>query len=203
MCYFVRIVQRQGGAGVARRRDSAGIIGCHGDDPRVFRPQGGLAERRPEDFDARYVVGAKSLDEHEVARGEPAGERIEIGRACRRFAKQGPALAAGDEDLGGAGLPVAKAVLAWLVELQVVMCVLDGGDGEAGAGEAGEDGAEQRGFAAARPSGQAEQKGFQCGTASGRPRAVFSRSTVGMAGPRCWSGGAAKDGTAWRRPAIR
>jgi hypothetical protein len=51
---------------------------------------------------------------------------------------------------------VAKTVLAWLIELQRVMGVLDGGDGEAGGGEVGKDGAEQRGFSAAGPSGEAE-----------------------------------------------
>ncbi len=188
-----------------------GFIGCDGDDSRVIGPQSGLAERRPEDFYSGNVVGAKSLDEHEIRRGKPAGEGFEIGRAAWGFAKQGPALPAGDEHLGGACLSMAKAVFAGLVELQRVMGVLDGGDGEAGACELGEDGAEQRGFAAAGPSGQAEQEGRQCDTTSGLVGAAFSRSTescfsrstAGMAGPRRWSGAAAREGTAWRRPAIR
>ncbi len=44
------------------------------------------------------------------------------------FAHQRKAVGGGEHDLGGPGLAVAKAVLAGLVEVDIVMDVLDGRD---------------------------------------------------------------------------
>src|SRR5690606_25093744 len=65
---------------------------------------------------------------------------------------QRPAAAGDERDLGGAGGAMAEAVGAFVVDVEGVMGVLDGGDPVAAAGQLGDQPLDQRGLAGVLPA---------------------------------------------------
>src|SRR5205085_6241957 len=78
-----------------------------------------------------------------------------LGSAAQ-LVHQHPAARRGDEHLGGAGVAVTIGVLARLVDVERVVRVLDKRHPQPRAGEARDQLLDERGFAAARPAGEAE-----------------------------------------------
>src|SRR3546814_13820501 len=72
------------------------------------------------------------------------------------LAHQRPAIAGGDHHLGRTGLAVPEAVLAGPVDIEIVMGVLDGRDGDAAGGQCRQEADQQGRLAAAAPAGEAE-----------------------------------------------
>src|SRR6185437_10261301 len=68
-----------------------------------------------------------------------------------------PARPRGDHDFAGARRAMQPAVLAGLVDIEGMMRVLHGGDGEAQARQLGQQAGQQRRLAAAAPAGKAEE----------------------------------------------
>src|SRR3974390_1722824 len=76
--------------------------------------------------------------------------------AAAQLMHQRPALLGRDQDLSRAGLAVAIAVLARLIDIESVMRVLDGRDGDAVPDQRRQQARRQGGLAAAAPTGEAE-----------------------------------------------
>src|ERR1051326_848288 len=103
---------------------------------------------------------------------------------------QHPAARRGDEDLGRAGLPVAVGVLAGLVDVEGVVRVLDERDAQAPLHEARDETLDERGLAAARPAGEAEDFHVRESTpAPSSPRRARAPPRAGVARPDWRSGG--------------
>jgi hypothetical protein len=95
--------------------------------------------------------------------GEPCQE---IGEArlflVPQLVHQRPAAAGGDEHLAGARLAMGVGILARLVDIEGVVGVLDGGDGEPPPGEDGDDAREQGRLARPAPAGQSHHLHRAC-----------------------------------------
>ena len=93
-------------------------------------------------------------------------------------------------DLGGAGGAVAVAVLAGLVDVEAVVGVLDGGDGEAAGGEVGDEALDEHGLAGVLPAGHAvEPHGAASASARARSSGVLTLKKASGSGKS--DGGAA------------
>ena len=87
----------------------------------------------------------------------PGQQRVQgrLGRPAQ-LVDHRPAPRGGEHHLVGAGLAVAPGVLARLVEVDLVMGVLDGGDPVALGGQVGDQPLDQRGLAVVLPADHAE-----------------------------------------------
>src|SRR5438105_2989617 len=125
----------------------------------------------------------EAFHDHQVAGRQAFELFLEWWLGCAaQLVHQHPAARRGDEHLGGAGVAVAVGILAGLVDIEGMVRVLDERDPQPGAGEARDQLLDERGLAAARPAGEAED--FHAKTifapASARPIARIRR-TSGLA----------------------
>src|SRR3954468_117208 len=104
----------------------------------------------------------EALDDQQGARREVLHLLVErrLLRAAQ-LVHEHPAPRRGDQYLARAGVPVAVGVLAGLVDVEAVVRVLDERNLDPMLREARDQLLDQRGFAAARPAGEAE--GFHAG----------------------------------------
>ena len=105
-------------------------------------------------------VGLEPLDQHQIDRRQHLQQVFQAGfRRAAMFVDQCPAFGAGYEHFARARLAVGVAVLAGLVDIEVMVGVLDGRHGDAGLAEGGQQISHQGRLAAAAPPRQAEQPG--------------------------------------------
>ena len=96
--------------------------------PRMGRQDSApLPERGAVDLDLWMGMEFEALDQQEVYGSHLSYQLIE-GRFCgaAQFVLQSPAAPRGDHDFACSGLTVAPRILAWLIEIESVVCMLDG-----------------------------------------------------------------------------
>src|SRR6266704_1160739 len=123
----------------------------------ILRMQQRLAVFAAPDFELRQRMMLVALDEQQIA-GRNALDLV-LQRRLRLPAElvhDDPAPVGDDHDLAAAGLAVAVRILARLVDVEAVMRVLDHRYPETAFDEARNELLDQRGLAASRPSGEAE-----------------------------------------------
>src|SRR3954470_10241640 len=132
-------------------------VARHGDDMRVVRMQQAFAGRGAPYLELRDRSELESFDDDEVAWRQALHLLLE-GRLVRaaELVHQHPAPRRSDEDLRGAGVAMAIRILAWLVDVEGVVGVLDERHAQASADEARDQLLDERGLAATRPTGKAE-----------------------------------------------
>src|SRR5690606_32271597 len=98
-----------------------------------------------------------AIDQHEIDGIEPGKQfgKRRLGRAAV-LGHQRPAPGGGDDHLPRAGLPVAVAVAARLVDVEIPVRMLAGRDREAAAGDFGHQPLDEGGLAGILPAGDAE-----------------------------------------------
>jgi len=132
---------------VGRDRDDAIIVGI----------KKRLADRGAEDFELRMGVALKTLDDHQIDRGELRQDFGERQLGClTQLVNDRPAPARGDCDLARAGLAVQPRILARMVDVEVMVGVLDGRDLEAAPDQRRNDPRDQRRLAGSAPAGKAD-----------------------------------------------
>ncbi len=116
------------------------------------------------------AVALVAFDEDQVGGGEAGKDGGKVGFRAAVFAQKGEAVGGGEEDLGRAGGAVAEGVFAGLVKVDVVVDVLDGGDGEPARGEGGDEAFHQGGLAGVLPAHDAVEAagGAEAGLGGGK-----------------------------------
>ena len=80
------------------------------------------------DFEFINRLPLEPFDQDDIDRFQLSHKFIQWRfRVVPVFMQKNPALAGGHEDLSGAGLPVLVRIFAGLVDIELVVCVLDGG----------------------------------------------------------------------------
>lgn len=105
-------------------------------------------------LDLEVGLALEAFDDHQVAGRQPA-EHLFQGR-LGRLAHDGVAQAADQRDLGGAGRAMAPGIGAGLVDVDIVVSMLDGGDAPAAPHKLGDQPLGQGGLAGILPAGDAE-----------------------------------------------
>ena len=120
-CRGVR--ERQRWQGKIRQR----LVGRNRNHEWVARIARRLLERGAVDLDLWMGMEFEALDQQEVYGSHLSYQLIE-GRFCvaAQFVLQSPAAPRGDHDFACSGLTVAPRILAWLIEIESVVCMLDG-----------------------------------------------------------------------------
>ena len=132
-------------------------VGNDADHVRVLRMEGRLADLAAVDLDAGVMRRFEAFDQHEIDRRHLPQQIVDggLGR-LPQLVHQRPAPAGSDQHLGRAGDAVDVGILAGLVDVEAVMGVLDGGNGEAAPDQPRNDLCEQRGLSRPAPAGQSE-----------------------------------------------
>src|SRR5215471_17229207 len=103
-------------------------VGRYRDDVRVIRVNKGLVVLSAVNFQLRKSIALEALDQHEVDRRHLGNECAQVPFALlAKFVQDGPALCGRNNNLGRAGRAVEKGILAWLIQIEAVMGVLEGG----------------------------------------------------------------------------
>ena len=117
------------GVVVERQRRQSGFdggIGGHGDDVVAFGEERRLAVFRAVDFELGHRFLLETFDQHEVTGRQVADQFVERRlRFIAPFVHERPAVAAGEQHLGGPGFAMAVGILARLVDVETVVGVLD------------------------------------------------------------------------------
>src|SRR5215469_8294145 len=100
-------------------------------------------------------VKFEAFDQQEVYWGHLRYQLIE-GRfwVAAQCVLQSPAASRSDHDFASSGLSVAPRILTWLIEIEGVVCMLDGRHRDPAGDQFGNDCRHQRRLAAAAPSGK-------------------------------------------------
>ena len=133
------------------------LVAGDGDDMTVPGGQEGLTKGGAMDLQFGVMMGFETLDQDQIDRGHMTYQRLHVrlGRAAQ-FVHERPAVGRGYHDLHGAGGAVAKAVLAGLVDVKMVVGMLEGRKGQSKRAEAAEQGHHEGGLTAATTAGEAE-----------------------------------------------
>ena len=136
----------------------SGAIADEGDDVSVLRVHRRLAVGRAIDFDLGEGVALEALDQDQVDRLEQAQEFGE--RRLRRpaqFPHQREPIGRRDQHFVRLGGAMLVRILAWPVDVEAVMGVLDRGHAQATPAKFGNEPDDERGLARSAPAGEADR----------------------------------------------
>ena len=133
-------------------------LSVHGEDGNP-RDAAMACQPRPAIFRAWEWDEPCTFNQHEIARRQSLqGQRDRELRFAPQLVHQRPACARCDQDLAASGMAEPIGILAWLVELGAVMRVLDERNRQPLLQEPRNDLLDQRGLAAAGPTGESKMR---------------------------------------------
>src|SRR3954451_20872585 len=154
-------------------------VARHGDDMRVVRMQQAFPGRGAPYLELRNRSELESFHDDQVARRQALHLLLEGGLVgAAQLVHQHRAPRRSDEDLRAAGVAMAIRVLARLVDVERVVGVLDERHAQPSADEARDQLLDERGLAAARPTGKAEDLHYPILSRRAAARAARPRRTA-------------------------